>query len=89
MLSLVVVLLSLTGVDPLMRRAASLSAATFPRLAPVVAIPLLLALALPLLVILSALVKSWANGVSPRIYFTGATPPGTPSKLSHNPNGAR
>lgn len=89
MLSLVVVLLGVTGVDPVMRSAASLSAATFPRHDPVVAIPILLALALTVLVIASALVKSWANGVSAWTYFADATRPGNPSKLNHNPSGAR
>lgn len=69
LLSAVVGLLSLTAIDPLMRRAASLSAAMFPRHDPVVMLPILFALAVTVLVIVSALVKSWVNGVPVRSYF--------------------
>lgn len=79
MLSTVVVLLSLTAIEPVMRGAANLSAAAFPQHDPVVAIPIVLALAVTVLVILSAFVKSRANGVSVRAYFDGTTRPGNRS----------
>lgn len=76
MLSTVVVLVSLTAIEPVMRGAANLSAAAFPQHDPVVAIPIALALAVTVLVIVSAFVKSRVNGVPVRSYFDGTIPPG-------------
>ena len=78
LLSTVVVLLSLTAIDPVMRRAASLSAETFPQHDPVVAIPIVLSVAIAALVVASAFVKSRANGVPVRTYFADTTPPRKP-----------
>ena len=78
MLGTVVVILGMTGIHPVMRRAASLSAATFPEHDPVVAIPILLAVASSVLATGSVVVKSWANGVPMRTYFTDPKPPGNP-----------
>ena len=78
MLSTVVVLLSLTAIEPVMHWAARLSFRTFPQHDPVVAMPILLAVAITVLVIVSVLVKSWANGVSARTFFADTTPPRNP-----------
>ena len=78
MLSSVVVLLSLTAIEPVIRWAAVLSFETFPQHDPVVALPILLSVAITVLVIVSAFVKSWANGVPVRTYFADTTPPRHP-----------
>jgi hypothetical protein len=78
MLSTIVVLLSLTAIDPVMRWAPRLSAGAFPQHDPVVAIPILFAVAAAALALVSVLVKSWAHGVSMRAYFADATPPTNP-----------
>jgi hypothetical protein len=75
MLSTVVVLVSLTAIEPVMRGVANLSAAAFPQHDPVVAIPIGLTLAVAVLVIVSAFVKSRANGVPVRSYFADTAAP--------------
>jgi hypothetical protein len=75
MLSTVVVLVSLTAIEPVMHGAANLSAAAFPQHDPVVAIPIVLALAVAVLLVVSAFVKSRANGVPVGSYFADKAAP--------------